>query len=116
AQPSPSTQHPPHIHSQQHQHQPSPAPPASNQTPQPPPSPPEPEPSFLDRANQAIDNFEAVLMEDYEDKEYISKVLRSARDRVLNGATESSFPGGEPKDESVIIDALKGIIAGLNEE
>ncbi|EGE80548.2 forkhead domain-containing protein [Blastomyces dermatitidis ATCC 18188] len=82
----------------------------------PPPSPPEPEPSFLDRANQAIDNFEAVLMEDYEDKEYISKVLRSARDRVLNGATESSFPGGEPKDESVIIDALKGIIAGLNEE
>ncbi|KLJ07811.1 hypothetical protein EMPG_16722 [Blastomyces silverae] len=76
----------------------------------------QPEPSFLDRANQAIDNFEAVLMEDYEDKEYISKVLRSARDRVLNGATESSFPGGEPKDESVIIDALKGIIAGLNEE
>ncbi|PGG97693.1 hypothetical protein GX51_07204 [Blastomyces parvus] len=116
-QPPPPIQHPPHIHNQQQQqHQPSPAPPSSNQTPQPPPEPPEPEPSFLDRANQAIDNFEAVLMEDYEDKEYISKVLRSARDRVLNGATESSFPGGEPKDESVIIDALKGIIAGLNEE
>ncbi|KKZ59870.1 hypothetical protein EMCG_05333 [[Emmonsia] crescens] len=112
-QPPPSTKPPTHIHSQQHQQQPSPAP---NQTIQPPPPPPEPEPSFLDRANQAIDNFEAVLMEDYEDKEYISKVLRSARDRVLNGATESSFPGGEPKDESVIIDALKGIIAGLNED
>ncbi|PGH14036.1 hypothetical protein AJ79_03305 [Helicocarpus griseus UAMH5409] len=110
-----------HPHSQpqpQSQPQTSTAPPASNPTAQPPPPPPEPEPelSFLDRANQAIDNFEAVLMEDYEDKEYISKVLRSARDRVLNGKTESSFPGGEPKDESVIIDALKGIIAGLNEE
>ncbi|EER44309.1 forkhead domain-containing protein [Histoplasma capsulatum H143] len=114
-QPPPPAQHPPHIHSQQQQ-QGSPAPPASNQPTQLPPPPPEPEPTFLDRANQAIDNFEAVLMEDYEDKEYISKVLRSARDRVLNGATESSFPGGEPKDESVIIDALKGIIAGLNEE
>lgn len=72
--------------------------------------------SFLARANQAIDNFEAVLMEDYEDQDYIRKVLRSARDRVLNGVKESTFPGGEPKDEAVIIDALKGIIGSLNEE
>ncbi|ODH48539.1 hypothetical protein GX48_05302 [Paracoccidioides brasiliensis] len=117
---------PPNTHPNTHTHtQPPSALPPQNPTthspPAPPPAPepepePEPEPSFLDRANQAIDNFEAVLMEDYEDKEYISKVLRSARNRVLNGATESSFPGGEPKDESVIIDALKGIIAGLNEE
>ena len=70
----------------------------------------------MDRANQAIDNFEAVLMEDYEDKEYIRQVLRSARDRVLNGAKESSFPGGEPPDEAVIIDALKSIIGQLNDE
>ncbi|KAI2072826.1 hypothetical protein LOY88_002895, partial [Ophidiomyces ophidiicola] len=73
------------------------------------------DPAFLARANQAIDNFEAVLMEDYEDQEYIKNVLRSARNRVLNGAKESSFPGGEPKDEAVIIDALKGIIGQLTE-
>jgi hypothetical protein len=80
------------------------------------PSPQGEDPSFLVRANKAIDDFEAALMEDYEDQDYISKVLRSARDRVLNGSKESSFPGGEPKDESVIIDALKGIIGRLNEK
>ncbi|KAK2744422.1 hypothetical protein FQN57_004319 [Myotisia sp. PD_48] len=74
------------------------------------------DPAFRNRANQAIDNFEAVLMEDYEDQEYIRKVLRSARDRVLNGAKQSSFPGGEPKDESVIIDALRGIIGSLTNQ
>jgi hypothetical protein len=52
-------------------------------------------------------------MEDYEDKDYIREVLRSARDRVLNGAQESSVRGGEPKDESVIVDALKSIIGSL---
>ncbi|EFQ97592.1 forkhead domain-containing protein [Nannizzia gypsea CBS 118893] len=72
------------------------------------------DPAFLARANQAIDNFEAVLIEDYEDKDYIRKVLRSARDRVLHNAKESSFPGGETKDETVIIDALRGIIGSLN--
>ncbi|KAI5288082.1 hypothetical protein KEM54_005490 [Ascosphaera aggregata] len=71
--------------------------------------------SFLNRANAAIDNFESVLMEDAEDQEYLRKVLRSARNRVLHGATESSFPGGEPKDEAVIIDAIKRIIGGLRE-
>jgi hypothetical protein len=70
----------------------------------------------MERANRAIDNFEAVLIDDYDDKDYIRKVLRSARDRVLNGAKESSFPGGEPKDEAVIIDALRGIIGQLNKE
>ncbi|KAM5451373.1 hypothetical protein McanMca71_003831 [Microsporum canis] len=72
------------------------------------------DPAFLARANQAIDNFEAVLIEDYEDKDYIRKVLRSARDRVLHGAKESSIAGGETKDESVIIDTLRGIIGSLN--
>nr|KMM73301.1 hypothetical protein CPAG_09590 [Coccidioides posadasii RMSCC 3488] len=106
---------------------PPPPPPAVPIHPMPPAPPPPPQntspisslslinqdPAFLSRANQAIDNFEAVLMEDYEDQEYIKKVLRSARDRVLNGAKESSFPGGEPKDEAVIINALRGIIGQL---
>lgn len=72
--------------------------------------------SFNDRANKAIDDFEAVLMEDYEDKNYIREVLKSARARVLGQATESSFPGGEPKDEAVILDALRGLVGGLKDE
>ncbi|EGD84627.1 hypothetical protein H112_08342 [Trichophyton rubrum D6] len=74
------------------------------------------DPAFLARANKAIDNFEAVLIEDYEDKDYIRNVLRSARDRVLHNAKESSFPGGETKDETVIIDALRGIIGSLGQD
>lgn len=72
--------------------------------------------SFDERASKAIDDFEAVLMEDYEDKNYIQQVLRSARARVLGKATESSFPNGEPKDEAVILDALRNLIEGLKEE
>lgn len=69
--------------------------------------------SFNERAGKAIDDFEAVLMEDYEDKNYIREVLRSARARVLGEATESSFPGGEPKDEAVILDALRNLVGSL---
>lgn len=72
--------------------------------------------SFTERANKAIDDFEAVLMEDYEDKEYIREVLKSARARALGHAEESSFPGGEPKDEAVILDALKNLIGSLKGE
>ncbi|KAL1854206.1 hypothetical protein Plec18167_000123 [Paecilomyces lecythidis] len=87
--------------------------------------PPEPSPmpidnqdtlSFNERANKAIDDFEAVLMEDYEDKNYIREVLKSARARALGHAQESSFPGGEPKDEAVLVDALKNLIGSLKEE
>lgn len=107
--------------------QPQPPPPA----PQMPPAPnPNPNPtemnqapvqneeslSFTERANKAIDDFEAVLMEDYDDKNYIREVLKSARARVLDGAQESSFPGGEPKDEAVIMDALRNLIGSLKEE
>ena len=69
--------------------------------------------SFSERASGAIDDFEAVLMEDYEDKNYIREVLRSARARVLGQATGSSFPGGEPKDEAVIFDALSNLVGSL---
>ncbi|KAJ5481293.1 hypothetical protein N7475_000105 [Penicillium sp. IBT 31633x] len=79
------------------------------------PGPPESS-SFIDRANKAIDDFEAVLMEDYEDKNYIREVLRSARARVLGDATESSFPGGEPKDEAVIMDVLRNLVGSLKDE
>lgn len=72
--------------------------------------------SFEERANKAIDDFEAVLMEDYDDKEYIREVLKSARARALGHAQESSFPGGEPKDEAVILDALKNLIGSLKGE
>lgn len=72
-------------------------------------------PSFNERANKAIDDFEAVLMEDYDDKNYIREVLRSARARALGQATESSFPGGEPKDEAVILDALKNLVGNLKD-
>ncbi|KAJ5728373.1 hypothetical protein N7493_004703 [Penicillium malachiteum] len=57
-----------------------------------------------------------VLMEDYEDKNYIREVLRSARARVLGNATESSFPGGEPKDEGVIMDVLRNLVGSLKDE
>ncbi|KAI5310784.1 hypothetical protein KEM55_002111, partial [Ascosphaera atra] len=70
---------------------------------------------FFDRANAAVDNFESVLMEDADDQDYLRQVLRSARNRVLHGATGSSFSGGEPKDEAVIIDAIRRIIGGLRE-
>ena len=70
-------------------------------------------PSFNERANKAIDDFEVILMEDYEDKNYIREVLKSARARALGDATESSFPGGEPKDEAVIVDALRNLIGSL---
>lgn len=72
--------------------------------------------SFNERANKAIDDFEAVLMEDYEDKNYIREVLKSARARVLGDAQESSFPGGEPKDEAVLVDALRNLIGSLKAE
>ncbi|KAL2826999.1 hypothetical protein BDW59DRAFT_144509 [Aspergillus cavernicola] len=74
------------------------------------------EASFNERANKAIDDFEAVLLEDYEDKDYIKNVLKSARARVLGSATESSFPGGEPPDETVLLDALRSMIKGLRGE
>lgn len=74
------------------------------------------EASFNERANKAIDDFEAVLLEDYEDKDYIKGVLKSARARVLGNATESSFPGGEPPDETVLLDALRSMIQGLRGE
>lgn len=55
-------------------------------------------------------------MEDYEDKNYIREVLRSARARALGQATESLVAGGEPKDESVILDALKNLVGSLKDE
>jgi hypothetical protein len=55
-------------------------------------------------------------MEDYEDKNYIREVLRSARARVLGDAPESSFPGGEPKDEAVIMDVLRNLVGSLKDE
>lgn len=80
------------------------------------PSGPSETSSFNERASKAIDDFEAVLMEDYEDKNYIREVLRSARARVLGNATESSFPGGEPKDEGVIMDVLRNLVGSLKDE
>lgn len=70
-------------------------------------------PTFRERAGKAIDDFEMVLMEDYDDKDYIREVLRSARSRALGDRTGSSFPGGEPKDEAVIFDALKNLVGSL---
>jgi hypothetical protein len=72
--------------------------------------------SFEERASKAIDDFEAVLLEDYEDKNHIKEVLKSARARALGHATESSFPGGEPPDEAVILDALRTLIGGLRDQ
>lgn len=102
---------------------PPPPPPPPQEQQQPPPfnagpaepstGPMEEDMSFKERAGKAIDDFEAVLMEDYDDKNYIREVLRSARARVLGDATESSFPGGEPKDEAVIYDALRNLVGSL---
>ena len=139
--PQPQSQHqspyppppPPPQHQHQHQQQ-NPAPmPMANQQPSgfaphagPPPmqQPPVPyntapggappaAPMGTDRLGKAIDDFEAVLMEDYDDKNYIREVLRSARARVLGQATSSLFPGGEPKDEAVILDILKNLVSSL---
>lgn len=77
------------------------------------PADPTPAPMGTDRLGKAIDDFEAVLMEDYDDKNYIREVLRSARARVLGQATSSLFPGGEPKDEAVILDILKNLVSSL---
>lgn len=119
-QPLPATNHQPH---QMH--------PPNSSAPYPPPPPPPQNPlinsgvpgpvenqemSFIDRANKAIDDFEAVLMEDYDDKNYIREVLKSARARALGEATASSFPGGEPKDEAVILDALRNLVGSLKDE
>ncbi|KAJ5485807.1 hypothetical protein N7530_000107 [Penicillium desertorum] len=126
--PLPHHQHQPqhqhqHPHQHQQQHHPPPGLPAHSHHQQqqhpvqqnPAPGPSESS-SFIDRANKAIDDFEAVLMEDYEDKNYIREVLRSARARVLGDAPESSFPGGEPKDEAVIMDVLRNLVGSLKEE
>ncbi|KAJ5228194.1 hypothetical protein N7489_008902 [Penicillium chrysogenum] len=126
--PLPHHQHQPqhqhqHPHQHQHQHHPPSGLPAHSHHQQqqhpvqqnPAPGPSESS-SFIDRANKAIDDFEAVLMEDYEDKNYIREVLRSARARVLGDAPESSFPGGEPKDEAVIMDVLRNLVGSLKEE
>ncbi|KAF7714188.1 Forkhead transcription factor [Penicillium ucsense] len=136
--PSPAHQHVPAQHHQPHQthhHHPPPPPPPPGPLnhhhhqplPQhqsqhhavsgglPPPAQPD-SPSFAERANKAIDDFENVLMEDYEDKNYIREVLRSARARVLGNATESSFPGGEPKDEAVIMNVLRDLVGSLKEQ
>lgn len=114
-----SSQHPP----PQHQPQPPGPPPQTNPQSQSLPAqqnpvgpgPPDTS-SSTERANKAIDDFEAVLMEDYEDKNYIREVLRSARARVVGNATESSFPGGEPKDEAVIVDVLRNLVGNLKDE
>ncbi|OKL59201.1 hypothetical protein UA08_05587 [Talaromyces atroroseus] len=97
-------------HSQQPQHQPPPPPSC------PPTAEPESSMSFLERANKAIDDFEAVLTEDYDDKNYIREVLKSARARALGHADKSSFPDGEPKDEAVLLDALRNLIGSLKDE
>ncbi|KAJ5591218.1 hypothetical protein N7450_005190 [Penicillium hetheringtonii] len=120
--PAPQPHHvPPPHHQAQQPRPPPPGPQGHQQQPlhaQPnrgPNGPPEPS-SFNERANKALDDFEAVLMEDYEDKNYIREVLRSARARVLGNATESSFPGGEPKDEKVIMDVLGSLVGSLKDE
>ncbi|KAJ5382614.1 Winged helix-turn-helix transcription repressor DNA-binding [Penicillium concentricum] len=121
-------QHQQHQHPQHqqhpHQHHPPPGLPAHSHHQQQQQHPvqqnsapgPQESSSFIDRANKAIDDFEAVLMEDYEDKNYIREVLRSARARVLGDAPESSFPGGEPKDEAVIMDVLRNLVGSLKDE
>lgn len=64
------------------------------------------------------------MLEDSDDKAYMRRVLRSARNRVLHGATGVSTGGGsgdgmdegEPRAEEVgvIVDTLKAIIGQLN--
>lgn len=120
-QPQPQPQQPrqhissglPSAQSRPQQHQP---PQPRSVQPSPAPAGPSESSSFTERANKAIDDFENVLMEDYEDKNYIREVLRSARARVLGDATESSFPGGEPKDEAVIMDVLRNLVGSLKDE
>lgn len=121
-QPQPTSQpQPHHVQHVMPPQAPMPAPPTHAQPQHMPPQNHPPQgPSddnvFLQRANKAIDSFETVLMEDYEDKNYIREVLRSARARVIGNATESSFPGGEPKDEGVIIGILRDLVKRLQEE
>ncbi|EED23909.1 forkhead domain protein [Talaromyces stipitatus ATCC 10500] len=141
--PPPPGQGPPPSPSQQppQPYQPQPQPPQQHQLYQPPPGgppltdnnnvnnknnvsgnsttntiPEESSLSFLERANKAIDDFEAVLMEDYDDKNYIREVLKSARARALGHADKSSFADGEPKDEAVLLDVLRNLIGSLKDE
>ncbi|KAL4778758.1 hypothetical protein BJX76DRAFT_342493 [Aspergillus varians] len=115
---------PQHQHQHQHQNQPQPNQPQQQQSYNMGGQNSDPVPmgtssddaAFNERANKAIDDFEAVLLEDYEDKDYIKGVLKSARARALGNATESSFPGGEPPDETVLLDALRSMIKGLRGE
>lgn len=109
--PAPQPQPPPQAPQMQQAPNPNPNPAESNQAPV-----QDDEMSFTERANKAVDDFEAALIEDYEDKDYIREVLKSARARVLGDAKESSFPGGEPKDEAVIMDALRNLIGSLKEQ
>ncbi|KAL5338660.1 hypothetical protein BJX70DRAFT_365835 [Aspergillus crustosus] len=134
--PPPSSQPLPSNNHQPRKYPPNPGPPAQHQQQPQPQHPPHQQPynmgnqnngpvpvatsseevSFNERANKAIDDFEAVILEDYDDKDYIKSVLRSARARALGNATESSFPGGEPPDETVLLDALRNMIKGLRGE
>ena len=130
--PANSSPHPPpapnSAPTQQPAPPPAPAPAPANQAPTeqnapvpaqtPPAAPPAPGPgsSFIDRANKAIDDFEAVLVEDYDDKNYIREVLKSARARALGQKPGSSFPGGEPKDEAVILGVLENLVGSLKGE
>ncbi|KAJ5155421.1 Winged helix-turn-helix transcription repressor DNA-binding [Penicillium capsulatum] len=122
SQPQPPQHAPPPHHQPQQPRPPAPGPQGHGHA-HPGPAPANPAPngppessSFTERANKAIDDFEAVLMEDYEDKNYIREVLRSARARVIGNATESLFPGGEPKDEAVIMDVLRNLVGSLKDE
>ncbi|KAL2860355.1 hypothetical protein BJX68DRAFT_83305 [Aspergillus pseudodeflectus] len=126
SQPHPPPQsHPPNNHQSQsfrpghppqHQHQQPPYHMAAQDNGAMPMDTSSDEASFNERAGKAIDDFEAVLLEDYDDKDYIKNVLKSARARALGNATASSFPGGEPPDEAVILDALRNLIKGLRGE
>ena len=72
--------------------------------------------SFMCRVNRAIDDFEKALLKDYDGDSHICEVLKSARARVLGHARESSFSGGETKDEALILDALQILVAGLEDK
>ncbi|KAH8697085.1 hypothetical protein BGW36DRAFT_296069 [Talaromyces proteolyticus] len=113
----PPSQEPPqasHHHQQPYQNTMQPSPTVSNQQPiMNQTEEPESSASFLERANKAIDDFEALLMEDYDDKDYIREVLKSARARALGHAKESSFADGEPKDEAVLLNAIRDLIESL---
>lgn len=116
--PAPPPQHdnrpPPPQPPPQHQ-PPQQGPPAQSSQPAPPPQPSAHD-NFLARANTAIDAFENEILKDEDNpsvKEHVRNVLQSARNRVLNGAKESSVPGGEPPDEAVIMSTLRDIISQL---